>query len=78
MWTFLDRSKCRYDQVVKEFTSALELSVDLSGRKEVNDGCLEALAEAGVTWKELNLCGTPTTDKGITRLCEKCPHLLVK
>ncbi len=64
--------------MVKEFTSALELSVDLSGRKEVNDGCLEAFAEAGVTWKELNLSETATTGKGITKLCEKCSHLVVK
>jgi hypothetical protein len=64
--------------VVKEFTIPLELSVDLSGRKEVNDGCLEALAEAGVTWKELNLSETSITGKGITKLCEKCSHLLVK
>ena len=63
---------------MKEFTSALELRVDLSGRKEVNDGCLEALAEAGVTWKELNLSNTSPTGEGINKLCEKCPHLLVK
>ncbi len=66
------------DQVVKEFTSALEISVDLSGRNKVNDGCLEALAEADVTWKELNLSGTSVTGNCISKLCEKCPHFSVK
>ena len=64
--------------MVKEFTSALELSVDLSGRKEVNDGCLEALAEAGVTWKELNLNGTIVSAKGLVALAKGCPSLLLK
>ncbi len=64
--------------MVKEFTSALELSVDLSGRKEVNDACLEALAEAGVTLKKLNLSETSITGKGVSKLFEKCPHLSVK
>ncbi len=78
MWKFLDRSKCRYDQVVKEFTSALQLSVDLSGRKEVNDACLEALVEAGVTLKELNLSGTVVSAKGLAALAKECPSLLLK
>ena len=66
------------DQVVKEFTSALEISVDLSGRKEVNDACLEALAEADVTWKELNLSGTVVSAKGLVALAKGCPSLLLK
>ena len=55
-----------------------KLCVDLQGCSGVQDEAVQAIAAANVKWVKLNLGETQITDKGISELCEKCPHLSVK
>jgi hypothetical protein len=52
--------------------------VDLQGCSGVKDETVEEIAAANVKWAELNLGETQVTDKGISVLCKKCPHISVK
>ena len=55
-----------------------KLCVDIQGCSGVTDEAIQAIAAANVKWVKLNLGETQITDKGISELCEKCPHLSVK
>ncbi len=56
-----------------------KLCVDLQSCSGlIKDEAIEAIAAAKVKWTKLNLSETQITDKGISELCEKCPHLSVK
>jgi hypothetical protein len=52
--------------------------VDLQGCSGLKDEAVQVIAAAKVKWAKLNLSETPITSKGISGLCEKCPHLSVK
>jgi hypothetical protein len=52
--------------------------VDLQGYFGVKDEAVQAISAANVKWAKLNLGETLITDKGISELCKKCPHLSVK
>ena len=56
----------------------MKLCVDLRGCSGLQDEAVQAIAAANVKWVKLDLGETQITDKGISELCEKCPHLYVK
>ena len=55
-----------------------DLTIDLSGRIDVDDAMLHQHFTGGdVQWK-LDLGGTSVTEAGILELVKTCPNLLVK
>ena len=57
-----------------------KLELDVSGRKDVDDGTLHIIANAQVRWKELNLTDTSVYMRveGLEALSKGCPDMLVR
>ena len=72
-WAFA----CLYKFAV-DYQRHTKLCVDLQGCSGVKDEAVQAIAAANVKWVKLSLGETQITGKGISELCEKCPHLSVK
>ena len=69
---------CMSCKFAVDYQCHTKLCVDLQGCSGVQDEAVQAIAAANVKWVKLNLGETQITDKGISELCEKCPHLSVK
>ncbi len=69
---------CMSCKFAVDYQCHTKLCVDLQGCSGVQDEAVQAIAAAYVKWVKLNLSETQITDRGISELCEKCPHLYVK